>query len=249
MRPIDLPPADRFPHGTVARYKCGCRCDLCGEARNERERARVRAVQAARTEVTPNPPAPPTTITRTRRDGTKYEVEVEQCPGCNGKPCVRGGTWLRTGDPVCVACVDRATVWNGLVSSARARAHLFKLSKKGVGYKSVAAASDVAKTVLCQIRSGELPRIRARTERRILAVDATAVADRALVDAGPTLAIVERLLEDGFTRAQIAQRVLGQTGPSPALQLLYGGRKKVQAATAEKFRRFVRFLDAEAEVA
>lgn len=248
MRPIDLPPADRFPHGTVARYKTGCRCEPCRKALCERERARVRAVQAARAEVTVNPPAPPISITRTRRDGTTYAVEAKQCPGCNGKRCVRPGTWLRIGE-VCTPCVARATVWNGLVSSAKARAHLEKLSAQGVGYKSVSAASDVAASCLSQIRSGELPRIRAKTERRILAVDASALADHALVDAAPTLAIVDRLLGDGFTRAQIAQRVLGQTGPSPALQLLYGGRRRVLAVTAEKFRRFVRALDAEAEAA
>src|SRR5436309_15772874 len=68
------------------------------------------------------------------------------------------------------------------VSAARARYHLAQLSALGVGYKSVAAASDVAKGLLREIISGRRDRIREETERRILAVDRRAAADHAIVD-------------------------------------------------------------------
>lgn len=38
-----MPPAERFPHGSRARYTTGCRCDRCRVANAEYERERVRA--------------------------------------------------------------------------------------------------------------------------------------------------------------------------------------------------------------
>lgn len=46
MRPPDLPPAEHFPHGTRARYVCGCRCDGCRRANREHANARARAIKA-----------------------------------------------------------------------------------------------------------------------------------------------------------------------------------------------------------
>ncbi len=43
MRPADLPPADRYAHGTRARYVSGCRCDDCRRANRLYERARYAA--------------------------------------------------------------------------------------------------------------------------------------------------------------------------------------------------------------
>lgn len=71
-------------------------------------------------------------------------------------------------------------------------------------------------TAIVEIRSGKKKRIRRRTEARILAVTAEAVAGGALVPAGPTWRRINRLLEEGFTRAEIARR-LGYK--RPALQL------------------------------
>lgn len=44
MRPTDLPPAERYRHGTRARYVSGCRCAPCRAANSEyaRYRAKVR---------------------------------------------------------------------------------------------------------------------------------------------------------------------------------------------------------------
>lgn len=120
----------------------------------------------------------------------------------------------------------RAGDWNGLVDARLARAHLRKLSRQGVGRRAVAAASDVAESLLCDIRAGRKTRIRARTERRILAVTPAMASDRALVDATPTWELLEELLEEGFTEAQLA-RWLGYE--TPRLQL---GRERVTARNA-----------------
>jgi hypothetical protein len=120
----------------------------------------------------------------------------------------------------------RAGDWNGIVDARLARAHLLKLSRQGVGRRAVAAASDVAETVLMDVRSGRKKRIRARTERRILAVTRECASDRALVDAGPTWALIDELLEERFTEAQLA-RWLGYD--TPRLQF---GRERVTVRNA-----------------
>ena len=106
--------------------------------------------------------------------------------------------------------------WNGLVDADAARAHLRKLARQGVGRRMVHAVSDVALSVLQDVRSGRKRRIRALTERRILAVTQACRGDAVHVPAGPTWERIEWLLSEGFTKARIA-RELGMK--RPALQL------------------------------
>ncbi len=101
----------------------------------------------------------------------------------------------------------RAGDWNGIVPADRARAHLRKLSRAGVGRRAVAAASDVAETVLQDIRTGRKKRIRARTERLILAVGKAQASDRALTSARRTHQLIAELLEEGYTEAFLAARM------------------------------------------
>ncbi len=108
--------------------------------------------------------------------------------------------------------------WNGIVDAAAARAHLIKLSRIGIGRRAVAAASDVAETVISEIRSGRKARIRARTERRILAVTKTCASDHALVSARRTWKLLNELIAEGFTRTDLAAR-LGSSARHPALQI------------------------------
>ena len=105
--------------------------------------------------------------------------------------------------------------WNGIVPADKARAHLMSLSRRGVGKRAVQSASDVALSVLTEIRTGRKQRIRARTERKILAVTPAQVSDRALVKPGRTHQLIEQLVDEGFTKRELARR-LGYA--SPALQ-------------------------------
>lgn len=109
--------------------------------------------------------------------------------------------------------------WNGIVPAEKARQHLASLSAANVGRRSVAAVSGVGDTVLMDIIAGRKKQIRARTERSILAVTAAAIADGALIPAGPTWALLDELVADGWTKADLAGR-LGYT--NPALQLSRG---------------------------
>jgi hypothetical protein len=234
-RPIDLPPAEHFPHGTRGRYTCGCHCQPCRDARSAYERERVRRIRAAVSEVVPNPGE---SFGVLMRAGKAHRVRL--CLGCNGKPCVKGGAWLR-GQPVCLACVDRAAVWNGLVDASPAREHLAKLSAAGVGYKAVAAACDISATTLCGIISGRTPRIRGNTSRRILAVDEGARADHGLVDGAPTYALLASLKERGFSQTWIATSL----GYKDSASWFTVKPARVTAASAAKIARLVRRVEEE----
>lgn len=127
--------------------------------------------------------------------------------------------------------------WNGIVSADAARKHLVKLSKKGIGRRAVSAASDVCETILCDIRRGTKRNIRARTERLILAVTESAAADRALIAAGPTWKLLDKLLAAGFTKTRLAHELGRKTH---ALQL---NKTKVTARNAYAVERmYIRLI-------
>ena len=120
--------------------------------------------------------------------------------------------------------------WNGIVDASRARRHIRALSGVGVGRRAIASASDIAESIVCEIRAGKRLRIRARTERKILAVTAAVASDGSLVPAAPVWRMVEWLIEEGFTKARIAEAI----GQKRALQL---GRDRVTVRNAAAIRR------------
>lgn len=128
--------------------------------------------------------------------------------------------------------------WNGLVDAGPARAHLMSLSRAGIGRRAVAAASDVALTVIADVRSGAKTRIRAHTAARILAVTTAMVSDGACVKPGRTFRLIEQLREEGFTKAELARR-LGYA--RPALQ--FNGRR-MTARNVARVERLYRRLTA-----
>lgn len=125
----------------------------------------------------------------------------------------------------------KAGDYNGIVSAKKARQHILKLRKQGVGRKAVYAASDVALSILRAISNGKKKQIRARTERKILAVTSACREDGALIPAAPTWRLVEQLRAEGFTKLRIA-RELGQKGSG--LQL---GKKLITARNAARVER------------
>lgn len=121
--------------------------------------------------------------------------------------------------------------WNGIVSASKAQRHLIELSHAGVGRRSVRDVCGVAETVLSDIVRGRKTQIRARTERAILAVTKEALADHALVPAGPTWKLLDELISDGYTKTELA-RHLGCA--SHALQV---SRHQVTVRNAYKVER------------
>lgn len=130
--------------------------------------------------------------------------------------------------------------WNGIVPAAKARSYMAHLSAQGVGRRAIAIASDVSHTVLQEIRTGRKTKIRALTERRILAVTVDMALDGALVPAKETWALVDALLKAGFTKRQIAHGI-GQT--NGALQL---SREQVTVRNADQVRKLhARLIDSD----
>lgn len=101
----------------------------------------------------------------------------------------------------------RAGDWNGIVCARAARAHMLRLSSRGVGRRAIQACTDVADTVLQEVRSGKKTRIRARTERKILQVTAAMAADHALVSSRRPRQLIAALLEEGYTERFLARRL------------------------------------------
>lgn len=115
---------------------------------------------------------------------------------------------------------------NGIVSAAHARAHLLWLSKRGVGRKTAADAAKVASSIVSKIIDGQRLKIRAQTERRILAVTETTAADGARRSARATWRMLDELLAAGYSQATVASEILGR--PVRSLQI---SRRLVEVRT------------------
>jgi hypothetical protein len=102
---------------------------------------------------------------------------------------------------------------------------VLELSAAHVGRRQVADASGVAESIIVKIANGDRLNIRARTERSILAVTKDAVADHALVAAGPTWKLLNELLATGYSKVRLAREL----GNDRALQI---GRSQVTVRTA-----------------
>ncbi len=74
--------------------------------------------------------------------------------------------------------------------------------------------------------------IRKETERHILAVSVKDAEGKALIAARPTWKLIERLLNEGFTKRLLAKRLGFDT---PKIQL---GKIRITAANARKIRQF-----------
>lgn len=201
-------------HGTRSRYVLGCRCEECRTANREAARERDARAREAVAHIPLNPGGP--------------------CPGMDGQPCPQRRTLRKDSLGVCKDCLHRA-LWDGLVDAAPVRKHLQKLSAQGVGYKSVADAADVGRTVLQRVMSGRKHRMRAQAAKRVLAVDAQAMADWGLVPAGETRKMLRELEAEYLTKGRLALE-LGYA--KPALQI--GDREYVRARTAHRVRKLHR---------
>jgi len=105
---------------------------------------------------------------------------------------------------------------------------MLKLSRAGVGRRTVGQIARVADSVLSKIRSGQRTQIRALTEKAILSVTPRNIRGSSLVSAKSTWQKIGWLLEEGFTKAELAKRMGAKT---PALQL---NRKRITATNARK---------------
>ena len=135
--------------------------------------------------------------------GRPHGDRLRYIAGCRCDDCRRCNTRYERQR----AAARRAGDWNGLVDAQRAREHLQSVSMLGIGRRAVSDVADVSETVIQEILSGRKARIRARTERALLAVGEASAADRALVCAAETWRLLNELIEDGYTKASLARRL------------------------------------------
>lgn len=222
------------PHGTRGRYVLGCHCRACREANRQFYHRRMAKDKAIALELVPGTPPMFSSQLWTAPDGrTRTRYYKRACPGVLGRSCPTLSHLRKdsTGG-ICAGC-RRRLAWNGLVSADRARRHLFRLSRAGVGRRAVSDAADVSMTVILKIRTRRKRQIRAETERRILSLTADARAGGSLVPARRTNQRIQKLLDEGFTKTELARR-LGSQARQPALQL---GRGSITATNAMKVER------------
>lgn len=155
-----------------------------------------------------------------------HGVRLRYMAGCRCLKCRMANSNYETER----AKARKAGDWNGIVDATPARQHIRKLSRQGVGYKLVAEAADLPTSIVFGIRTGDRPRARARTVRKILEVNTACRGDKALISAAATWRRINALLEEGYTKAALA-KMLGYA--RPALQI---GRDRVTVRTAAKVR-------------
>lgn len=252
MKPFDLPPLDRYVHGTRGRYVAGCRCQPCRASNTAYYHERRRRELAALAELEIGPPATERPVVHTKIDPRTGHAVVHHfknpCPGLGRTEdeietgCPWGSFLRKDSQAVCSRC-RAESVADYFVDATAARRKIRWLRKNGIGRRSVADAAGVACSSIADIASGRKKLIRLSTERKILSLDKGAAAGAALVDARPTWRLLELLLEEGFTRTELARR-LGSTAKVPALQLK---GEKILASSALRVGKFYRAIMAEAE--
>ena len=173
--------------------------------------------------------------TRAELARREHGTRLRYLGGCRCLPCRASNARYEQAR----AAARRRGRGNPIVDAGEAQRHIRWLARQGIGYRAVAKAAGVARTVVADIKSGKKARCRALTVRAILKVGEDATAPHALVDAGPTRRLIAELLREGFTKRQLARR-FGLK--SSALQFPLRGSEKITARNAAKVRRLWRYL-------
>jgi hypothetical protein len=138
-----------------------------------------------------------------RSEGIPHGERLRYIHGCRCDQCRKANSQYESDRQK----ARKAGDWNGVVSARRARSHLRALARKGVGRRSVGAATDISDSILHAIAKGRRPRIRARTERLILAVTPAIAGDAALIPSAATWRLIDQLLDEGYTKTRIAHEL------------------------------------------
>jgi hypothetical protein len=104
------------------------------------------------------------------------------------------------------------------------------MSRKGVGYRTLADAAGVNSTTVRQVMTGEKRRIRKSTLDRILSVDEGARADHALIPAGETREILRQLEPEFLTKLNLSKALGYRSYGLPA-------RERITVRNAHRIRK------------
>lgn len=125
------------------------------------------------------------------------------------------------------------------VPADKSRAHLNWLSCRGIGRDSVRDITGLNDDNLKKIRQGKRATVFAETEKKILSVTPKGYAGATVISSEETWKMLNRLLQGGFTRSELALR-MGYKTPK-----LHFGREAVTGATEARVRRFYEKVMAE----
>lgn len=156
-----------------------------------------------------------------------HGTRVKYAAGCRCVECRRANTKYELRQAV-LRATGRG---NGLVAVYRVRRHLKWLSSKGVGRRTVHQQAGVSITTLAKIKRGDRSHIRAQAEKRILAVRPEAARGTALVSGARTWRYINSLLDEGFTKKFLSERLGYKNG---AIQFRH---ERVTAITARSVER------------
>lgn len=164
--------------------------------------------------------------------GRPCGTRSKYCSGCRCEECRKANTeYQKERDRL-----NRRGEANPLVDAEPAREHLRRLSKAGIGYKTVAEYSGIGKSTLYQLMTGTRTKVRRKNLDAILAVDRSCFTAGTLIRAGETWRRIRWMLDEGFSKAEIARR-LGHASAS-----LQFKKKRVTGKTHVKVERLERIL-------
>ena len=184
----------RYKHGTHARYVLArCRCEPCRVSNREYEKDR----QARR--------RPPYHL-KYSPSGKLWVVRN----GKSGKIAARTRTKAAAQRKADKLNAEHTTS-SELVSTAEVLDHIRWLQSQGVGIKTLSKASTVSGSVINRMIDGDIKRTRRSTMAKILSVGADVVKHGARMRADDTMALVASLVDAGYTRGWIAQKLGAQS--------------------------------------
>jgi hypothetical protein len=162
---------------------------------------------------------------------------VKYMGGCRCMLCRAANSQYEVGR----AAARRRGESNELVSAKYAQRHLRALSRHGIGRDTVSDITGLATSTIELIRTGKRKQIRRQNAAKIMAVTFEATTDAKIVPAARTWRIINLLLNEGFTKAEIARRLGCKM---PALRIR---KDLITARTAAKVERLYNQLMAEGE--
>lgn len=150
---------------------------------------------------------------------------IRYMAGCRCIPCRAANSNYETER----AAARRRGEWNGLVDAKIVRHHLRMLSNRGIGRDTVADITGLSPSTIDLYRTGKRKQLRAMNEKAILAITTDqVVTDAQLISARKTWERLRWMLNEGFTKTEIARR-LGYK--SHALQL---NKQRITARNAQR---------------
>ena len=171
-RPADMPPPERFGHGTRSRYVCGCRCSPCRAANTKayhERQARAKALAAEQA-------APIVPISKPWRapDGS---TRMRSPSSFVGSSTARYGTSSRTG----YGSASSSSSANGRPMGVGARKRLGASAGIGNGFNASAHDSKASSSATASAKSAGAF---SKGRRRMRSLDGGRIERRAVVVAG-----------------------------------------------------------------